>query len=1195
MATIRTLFDPGRPIDRRIEKVIQFGTRREELLKKEVTEYIATGSIEEHFQRILSLLDEGMSGGEHEVGIWVSGFYGSGKSSFTKYLGLALDRSLAIEGRPFRDWLVDRFTTQQLKALVPAVAKKHPMTVVMLDLSTDALTGGVMLPVSTVLYYKVLAWAGYSQEKKIAYLELMLDRDGRRAEFERIVGELSGGEKWDDLHNDVMAAATYASRAASRLYPKLWATPQAFDALKIDEAETEEQRVQRMLDLVKRKTGSDNVLFLLDEVGQYVAPSDDRITNLQGLAQNLKRLGRGRAWIVATAQQTLTEDEERAALNTPKLFKLKDRFPIPVDLEASDIREICVRRLLGKSPAGQAALEARFAAHGEKLRLCTRLQDARGYSSELDRKSFVDLYPFLPHHFDILLKVLGRLAKSTGGVGLRSAIKVIQDALIDQSGGRRSLADQEEGRLAAAADLYEVLRNDIEKTFRFVVDGVRRAEAAYRDSPLHVRVARSVAVMQILDDFPLTRENLAALMHEKVEARSDLEEVRAAVDQLIAEPSVPLSEVDGKLRFMSEAVSELAQKRQAFAPGRSEERHILTDALTALFSPQPQARIYQTKTVGCGLKLVTAGLPANVFGDKEEIQVVLEYGGEAQLAARRKEHLAESLQAAARRTIFLDAVEDPALEGLVAEIFRSEKIAGANRGQSQGKEVDDYLTGQRQLAERKKVELATALRRGMLQGVFICHGRENAVRTKGPSLPEAVKVQLAATGEAIFEKYGHAPVQADGGLAERFIKARDLSAIAAADDPLSLAGHGGGQAAVNTAHPALVDLKDYLDINGTVDGKKLLDDFSRSPFGWSKDTTRYLAAALLAAGEIKLRVNNRDITVRGEAAAEVLKSVAGFNRAGVSLRDNQPDPQALLKARQRLLELTGEEVSPLEDRIAEAVYRSFPAIQTDVAPLPLQLATLGLPGEEKARRLQERIQDLLSDSAEIVRHLGAPDCELYDDLLWARQVLDALGGGADATLRAAQEYRKAIPALPDLPALVELKEATEEQRIMLAELLELESFFDRLPDIQGGVSQIREKVKQAAEGMEKALADSVREAREKLEADPDWPRLGEEDRVRLLAQVDLPIAVARDLPGISKAITDQYMALMRVEQVRQQMRDRLRELQPVDDGPAPARIPGKVRLPRTIATVQALDATVNALQEARPRVQAGGAVELELE
>jgi hypothetical protein len=142
-----------------------------------------------------------------------------------------------------------------------------------------------------------------------------------------------------------------------------------------------------MIDIVREKSGKQNIIFIVDEVGQYVASRDNLILNLDGLAKNLKRLGDGKAWIISTAQQTLTEDDPRAALNSDKLYKLKDRFPIQIDLESSDIKEICYRRLLGKSPAGETELGKLFDAHGQALRHNTKLQDAKYYDADFSKRA----------------------------------------------------------------------------------------------------------------------------------------------------------------------------------------------------------------------------------------------------------------------------------------------------------------------------------------------------------------------------------------------------------------------------------------------------------------------------------------------------------------------------------------------------------------------------------------------------------------------------------------------------------------------------------------------------------------------------------------------------------------------------------------------------------------------------------------
>lgn len=1196
MAKIRSLFDKSRPIDRRIERVIQYRSSDQELLKREISEYVATRSIEDSFYTLLSQLEEGLSGDrEHEIGIWVSGFYGSGKSSFTKYLGLSLDSTANLQGRPFREWLQERFQSQQVRALVAALAGKHKPTVVLLDLSTDALAGAAMLPVSTVLYYKILEWAGYSREKKIAHLEYMLDRDGKRPQFEALIQESSGGEPWAEIRNDVMAAATYAKQAASRLYPKLWPAPQDFDSLKLDVAVTEAEQVKHMLEIIERKTGSRKVLFVLDEVGQYVAPDDDRITNLQGLAQNLKRLGSGQAWIVATAQQTLTEDDSRAALNTPKLFKLKDRFPISVDLEASDIREICYRRLLSKSAEGCAALEKLYAANGEKLRHMSKLEGARGYNCALDKESFVQLYPFLPQHFDILLNILGRLAKTTGGVGLRSAIKVIQDVLIDSAGARHALADAEVGTLATAVSLYDTLRIDIEKSFHHVVEGVRRTQAAFRNSAIHERVAKGVAVLQILEGFPLTRENLAALLHPEVRAPSEAEAVKKAVDELIREPSVPLAEVDGRLRFMSERVNELERQRRDFHPSQADTRMILVSSLAGLLHPQPTARVFQSKTVGCGLKLQFAGHPVSVFGDREEIQMLLELVPESQLPSMRKQRVEESRLAPAFKSIFMLAVQDSGIEDLVAEIHRSEKIAGSTRGQTLDKELEDYATAQKQRADGLKVDLASRLRKGMLSGVCTFQGRENALGGLNPDLLAAVRTQLASAAEQIFERYGHAAVQADAGLAERFLKTRDLRAIASKDDPLDLTARATDQRPIHTDHPALVDIKDYLDLNGTVDGKKLLEDFARSPYGWSKDTTRYLVAALLVAGEVKLRVNNQDIAVRTEPAVEAIKNVVNFNRVGIGLRQNRPKNEWLLAAAERLLKITGQQVLPLEENVTRAVLQHFPRLQAEVAPLRHRLQNLGLPGAERAERLQRSIQDLLSAEAEVVNRLGIPDCELFEDIQWARRLLEALNNGADATVAAARELLDKIPQFPDTEILSKLKADTQTQRAELEEILSQEAFYEHLPALKGHLAAAEALGAATAASMQEEQRKYIEEQKVRLQSRPGWRLLGEEDEARFLQIIkELTVTVAEGLEGIARIMQHQYLVLSRLGQIEDELSDR--EKAGVAAAQAEgAKPPVPLRLPRLVRSPEELDELIERLRSLRGKWQEGESFRVELE
>ena len=224
--SIRNLFDPSKDIYRTIEKVITYGVSQEARLKSEISEYIATESIEAQFRNLLDKMQHAMeSGGENEIGVWVSGFYGSGKSSFTKYLGLAFDGSVTIEGTPFITHLQNRFHSVKAKALLVAVAKRFPAAVVMLDLASEMLAGATMEDVSTVLYYKVLQWAGYSRNLKVAALERRLEKDDLYESFIAKISAALPGITWQELQNDPLVVDDLIPQIAHELYPRLFSTP----------------------------------------------------------------------------------------------------------------------------------------------------------------------------------------------------------------------------------------------------------------------------------------------------------------------------------------------------------------------------------------------------------------------------------------------------------------------------------------------------------------------------------------------------------------------------------------------------------------------------------------------------------------------------------------------------------------------------------------------------------------------------------------------------------------------------------------------------------------------------------------------------------------------------------------------------------------------------------------------------------
>lgn len=1206
---IKQLFDPSRDIYRSIEKVIAYGVSQEERLRKEIAEYVVTDAIDEQFNQLLTKMQAAMeAGGENEVGVWVSGFYGSGKSSFTKYLGLAFDDSVTIDGVPFRQHLQDRLKNTTTRQLLSTVSKRFPAAVLMLDLATEQVSGATMEEVSSVLYYKVLQWAGYSRNLKVAALERRLKQEGRYDEFLRLFEEKTGGEAWADYRNDELVVDSLIPEIAHDLYPTLFTTPDSFSTATSDVIRFENDRVQEMLDIVREHSGKDYVIFVVDEVGQYVGARQPLILNLDGLAKNIKAQGNGKVWLIGTGQQTLTEDDPRASLNSPELFKLKDRFPIGIDLEADDIKEICYTRLLGKSPEGAKRLGELFDQHGQALRQNTKLEDARAYGADFDRQTFVDLYPFLPAHFDILLHLLGALARSTGGIGLRSAIKVIQDILIEGEGKRVPVAQQPVGWLATTVTLYDALEKDIERAFPNWHKAVNTVtKTRYPDSELHQRIAKTVAVLQILGNLPITRRNVASLIHADVATGSQLETVNVAIEELIADHIVPFGEQDGFLCFFSEKLNDIEKERTQIPLRAVELKRILNKALEEVFSPLPSVQLHGSLSVQTGLKTQgSEGLPVSLAGDRHPIQTVVELVEATDYEAARLRLQDDSRVKTNENLIYLVGRKAPELDELTADIYRCQEVDAKFR-HDPDQEVRDYCRAQLERASRLSSDLQRQIKRSLTQGSFIFRGQTTAVESLSTELSDAARKQLAGVAGQVFSRYGEAPERVQTDLAERFLRVGNLSGITTKLDPLGLVTQQGGQTGINVDHRALVSIRDHIDRVGVVDGKSLARRFSDAPYGWSQDTLRYLVAAMLLGGVVKLKVAGRDITVNGQQAIDALKSNNAFKNVGISLREDRPSMEMLALAAQRLTELSGDVVVPLEDAISKAASKLFPELQQRYASLSGRLLALGLPGDERLEAMSREMADiLLTDGSDAPQRLGRQESSLYDSLVWASELKNALEQGLEATLKDLHALALAVDGLPGSGIPGELKEALAEPLQDLRTRLASEEAYRNASDFNTRLTELRTQVSQAAERMQAQQQQRLRQAEQELTRVPEWAELTNQEQQELLGQLDeLVLEATPDIEGLKALVNRDYelqtnvsTLKTRIEQVgRERQQERIREEQKAletECNEGKQVLNRRFRASPRITSLEELDAMIHKLQKLRGELEYAHAFELNL-
>src|SRR4030081_1806951 len=252
---------------------------------------------------------------------------------------------------------------------------------------------------------------------------------------------------------------------------------------------------ERASELMKRRRPGQALMFVVDEVGQFVARDVQKMLALQAVVQNLGVKGRGKHWVVITSQEKLGELVSGLDDKKIELARLMDRFPLQVHLEPSDISEVTSRRVLSKNATAQGALGKLYDEHRGRLTENTRLT-ADIKLPELTRDSFIDLYPLLPYQIDLIIQVVsglrtqGGASKHVGGAN-RTIIELAQQLLINPA---VNLADQPIGQLVRIDQIYDLVETNIDSEVR----GKIIAIAKEVPHPLSAPVCKAVCLLQFV-------------------------------------------------------------------------------------------------------------------------------------------------------------------------------------------------------------------------------------------------------------------------------------------------------------------------------------------------------------------------------------------------------------------------------------------------------------------------------------------------------------------------------------------------------------------------------------------------------------------------------------------------------------------------------------------------------------------------
>lgn len=494
-----------KPVDRPIEGVIKADD--EASLRLEVEEYVLTNEVS---KRLESFLDA-YKNYEGANGVWVSGFFGSGKSHLLKILALILENR-SIDGVPVLDLFLPKCKDNEILRgdLKAAVAIPSKSILFNIDQKADVISKtqvDALLSVFVKVFDEMCGY--YGKQGHIAQFERDLDSRDQYKPFKKAYNDIASKD-WVFGREQALLEAQSIAKAYSRVTgADEKSATNILDKYRSDYKVSIEDFAETINSYVQSKHPDFRLNFFVDEVGQYIAENIKLMTNLQTVAESLATKCRGKAWVIVTAQEDMNAVVGEAGMQQGNDFsKIQARFANRMKLTSADVAEVIQKRLLLKNESGVSTLSKVYHEQVNNFKTLFDFSDgSQSYLNFQDRDHFIHSYPFIPYQFTLFQAAIQCLSEHNAfegkhsSVGERSMLGVFQQVAI-------RIADKGIKELATFNLMFEGIRTALKSQIQ---RAILVAEKNLGDD-FAVQVLKALFLVKYVKEFKASLRNISILM-----------------------------------------------------------------------------------------------------------------------------------------------------------------------------------------------------------------------------------------------------------------------------------------------------------------------------------------------------------------------------------------------------------------------------------------------------------------------------------------------------------------------------------------------------------------------------------------------------------------------------------------------------------------------------------------------------------
>jgi hypothetical protein len=949
---IKSLFE--RDIFRPINGVVKADQLDESSVWQELDEFVITKELDQHVRKFISWYLEAVDQGKNpdpagKMGIWISGFFGSGKSHFLKVLSYLLhNRTHTHDGQSkqavafFESKVKDAMLFGDIKR---AVAANTDVVLFNIDSKADHRTGRDLI---LRVFLKVLnELQGYSGDHPhIAHLERYLEGRGKLQGFQDAYRKHTGLE-WVrerdayQFNRDEVVKALAETLGQSQAAAEKW-----IDGAEESFSLSVENFCKWVKEYLDARGPQHRLVFLVDEVGQFIGSDSHLMLNLQTITEELGTLCRRRAWVIVTSQEDMdTVLGDMTKTKRQDFSKIQGRFFPPLSLSSANVDEVIQSRLLTKLPDVRAELEGLFQQKGDILKNQLTFKNCgMTFKRITSAEEFVKNYPFVPYQFQLLQKVFESIRKA-GATGLnlargeRSMLDAFQSAA-------KTASINEVGVLVPLHDFYPSIEGFLDTSVKKTID---QAETNSSLEPFDIHLLQVLFLIRYVDEMKGNVDNLVTLCLEEIDA--DRLALRRKIEESLArlEKETLISRSGENYFFLTNEERDINKEIKAVELSGGEEAKLLgeivfDDVLKGQrkhrFSANKMDFEFNRRCDGYphgnqkdGALLVSVVTPlADDYETYEKAKCILDStadGGFVLVRLANDESLGRELRTYKQTEKYLSHKNDGTLSESTRRILR------------------DCAEDNRQRRER-----LTHLLADMLTGAeYFVAGQLLKVKATNPEsvLEEAMEYLIQNT----FSKMSYLKRLVSEPLKElqAVLRSNDI----AKEQLLFEKGENNPE--------AIQDLRNFLELCSKQSRQVVLHDmiekrYALRPYGWPDEEVLLLVARLLILGEISLMMDGALVPL--DKVYEAITAPAK-RRKIVLVKRVTSDPVAIQKARNLGKELFAEMGPDGEDGLFTFLQGKLRDWQANLSTYKPLAETANYPGREEVGDGLTLINKLLAD------------------------------------------------------------------------------------------------------------------------------------------------------------------------------------------------------------------------------------------